>query len=286
LKADVYRPGRLAVDRRARRDNGDVRPLLARAGRTLVMGALILAAAAAVGFVFVIALNSDYVCVHTVEVEGNSFIKEEEVIKVSGINEGARLFSLDLGEAEGKLKNNPAIIDASVSRRFPDKILIKVEERRAVGTVIVGNELYKIAEDGIITGELDAEYEDLPLICGLAMKPGEGGVVGMRFSGPEIEEVLDLLVALRAEPGLYANVDYVRADERWFVLSGGEVKVFYGPRFGRREANRVWRVWRIMPSEERAGCTMDVRFEGDVVVRRPAAVGNQPEGGGDSGGEG
>lgn len=285
MKADVYRPGRLAVDRRARRDNGEIKPVLSQAGRTLVVGAFILSAAAGVGFAFVVALNSDYVCVHTVEVDGNSFIKDEEVIKVSGINEGARLFSLDLGEAERKLKNNPAIIDASVSRRFPDKILIRVEERRAVGTVIVGNELYKIAEDGIIVGELDDEYEDLPLICGLAMKPGEGGVVGMRFSGPEIEEVLDLLVALRAEPGLYANVNYVRADERWFVLSG-EIKVFYGPRFGRREANRVWRVWRIMPREERAGCMMDVRFEGDVVVRKSATVGNQPEGGGDSGGEG
>jgi hypothetical protein len=286
LKADVYRPGRLAVDRRARRDNGDVKPALSPAGRTLLTGVFILAAAAAVVFVFVIALNSDYVCVHTVDVDGNSYITDEEVIRVSGINEGSRLFSLDLGEAEDKLKKNPAIIDASVSRRFPDKILIKVEERRAVGTVIVGDELYKIAEDGIIVGELDAEYEDLPLICGLAMKPGEGDVVGMRFSGREMEEVLDVLVALRTEPALYANVDYVRADERWFVLSGGGVKVFYGSRFGHREANRVWRVWRILPSEERAGCTMDVRFEGDVVVRKRAAVGKRPEGGGDSGGEG
>jgi hypothetical protein len=285
LKADAYRPGRLAVDARARREQGGVIRALSQA-RAFAAGAIVLLGAAAVGFTFVIALGSDYVCVHTFKIEGNSFLTDEKVIRMSGIKGGTRLFSLDLGEAERMLRRNPAIIDASVSRRFPDNVLIRVEERRAVGTVIVNDELYKIAEDGTIIDELDDEYEDLPLICGLVMKPGEGDVIGMRFAGRECGEALKVLAALRSESSVYVDVDYIRADEGWFVLSGGEAKVIYGPRFGPRETSRVWRVWRIMTPEERVGCTMDVRFEGDVIVRKLTAAGAPVEGGGNGGGEG
>lgn len=283
MKADVYRPGRLAVDKRARRERVGVVRSVPKIGRVVIVGAVVIIAAAAVGFVFVGALNSDYVSVNSFEVKGNEFLTNEEVVELTGIENGVGLFSLDLGGAERALMADPRVVDASVGRRFPGRVVITLEERRAVGSVVISKKIYKIAEDGLVIGELTAEYEDLPLVCGLAMKPGEGDVVGMRFKGRELEDALSVLVALRAEPGLCAKVDYIRADEGWFELSGGEAKVLYGRRFGPRESERVWRVWRLLRPEERIGSTMDVRFAGDLIVRN-AADDEVITGDGDNGG--
>jgi hypothetical protein len=283
LKTDVYRPGRLAVDGQARRERGGVVRSVSKIGRVVIVGAVAIIAVAAVGFVFVGALNSDYVSVNSFEVKGNEFLTDEEVVELSGIEDGVGLFSLDLGGAERALMADPRIVDASVGRRFPGRVVITLEERRAVGSVVISEKVYKIAEDGLVVGELAADYEDLPLICGLAMKPGEGDVIGMRFKGLELEDASRVLVALRAEPGLYAKVDYIRADEGWFELSGGEVKVLYGHHFGPRESKRIWRVWCLLRPEERIGSTMDVRFDGDVIVRNEAD-GEVITGDGDNGG--
>lgn len=285
MKVDAYRPGRLAVDRRARLDQHGVTHVLSRFGRTIVAVCISVFAVAAAALIFVGALNSDYVCVHKFDLRGNTFLRGEDVIELSGIEEGAGLFSLDLAGAEKALRSDPRIINASVGRKFPDRVVIEVEERRAVGSVVISDVLYKIADDGTVIGELMPEYEDLPFICGLNMKPAQGDVVGMRFEGRELRDALSVLAAVRTVPGLYAKVNYIRADERWFALSGGDVKVFYGQRFGTCEAKRVWFVWRIIPAEDRAGCAMDVRFEGDVIVRKTVET-CTPVGGDAGGGEG
>jgi hypothetical protein len=278
LKTDAFRPGRLAVDGRVRRERDGV-PVVSRTGRTIIAGAVVVLAVAAAAFVFVGALNSKSVSVRRFEIKGNAYMTDDEVVELTGIEKGAGLFSLDLGGAERALGNDPGVIDASVGRRFPDKVVIEIEERRAVGSIAVDGRLYKIADDGVVTGELASEYEDLPLICGIAVIPGEGDIVGMRFAGRELEDALDVLVALRAEPGLYAEVDYVRADEGWFATARGGARVIYGPGFDTRGAERVWRVSRILEPEERTRSTIDARFDGDIIVREPVAAGLPTEGG-------
>lgn|GEM_PF-1371085 len=278
MKADAFRPGRLAVDRRVRRERDGV-PAVGRTGRAVITGAAVVLAVTAAAFVFVGALNSKAVSVRRFEIKGNAYMTDDEVVELTGIEKGIGLFSLNLGGAETALRNDPRVIDASVGRRFPDKVVIEIEERRAVGTIAADGMLYKIADDGVVTGELASEYEDMPLICGLAIIPGEGDIVGMRFAGRELEDALDVLVALRAEPGLYAEVDYVRADEGWFSMASGGARVIYGPGFDAREAGRVWRVHRILEPEERTGSTIDARFEGDIIVRKPVAAGSPAKGG-------
>ncbi len=284
MKTDAFRPGRLAVDRRVRRERDGV-PVVSRTGRAIIAAAAVVFAVAAAAFVFVSALNSKSVSVRHFEIKGNAYMTDEEVVELTWIEKGAGLFSLDLGGAERALRNDPSVIDASVGRRFPDKVVVEIEERRAVGSIAVDGRLYKIADDGVVTGELAFEYEDLPLICGLAVIPGESDIVGMRFAGHELEDALDVLVALRAEPGLYAEVDYIRADEGWFAMARGGARVIYGPGFDTRGAGRVWRVRRILEPEERIGSTIDARFDGDIIVRKPVAAGLPAEGGDVGGGE-
>ncbi|UCE27279.1 MAG: FtsQ-type POTRA domain-containing protein [Candidatus Coatesbacteria bacterium] len=285
MKADAFRPGRLAVDGRARQERDGV-PVVNRKGRAVIASAAGALAVATAVFVFVGALNSKSVSVRHFEVTGNAYMTDEEAVELTGIEAGAGIFSLDLGGAGRALRNDSRVLNASVGRRFPDKVVIEIEERRAVGSIIVDDKLYKIAGDGVITGELASEYEDLPLICGLAVKPGDGDVVGTRITGRELGNALDVLVALRAAPGLYTEVDYVRADEGWFAVAGGNTKVVYGPGFDARAAERVWRVYRILEPGGRFINTIDARFDGDIIVRESVAAGAPADGGDTDGGEG
>lgn len=116
--------------------------------------------------------------IKNIEVRGNSVLKDEEIIRVSGIVEGINIFGVSLGEAKDNIKSMGYIENVKVRRSLPSTIEITVEEEVGVGYITAKDGYVIITADGRcidITdgltenddGKKTAELPKLPKIKGM-----------------------------------------------------------------------------------------------------------------------
>lgn len=83
--------------------------------------------------------QSDLFAIETVKVSGNDRLSDESVRETASIPEGETLLRLSTAEVEERIKRDPWVFDVTVSRRFPDTVIIDVEERVPVAMLDVGD---------------------------------------------------------------------------------------------------------------------------------------------------
>lgn len=88
-----------------------------------------------------------------VEVHGNSVLKDEEIIRSSGIVEGVNIFGVSLGEARDNVKSMGYIESVKIRRALPSTIEITVVEEVGVG--------YIKAEEGYVIITADGRCVDI-----------------------------------------------------------------------------------------------------------------------------
>jgi cell division protein FtsQ len=106
--------------------------------------------------------------VSEIEVTGQKFRTAELLAEEAGVSKGKNVFSVDLEDARVKLSKDPWIREASLSRRLPGTLSIKVVEREAVALVSLG-ELYLSTRDGEMFKRLETgDPTDFPIITGIS----------------------------------------------------------------------------------------------------------------------
>lgn len=245
---------------------------------------LVVAGAAAATAAMVVASLSrrpwrfdDYV------VTGNRYLTAEEVVAASNIPYGANLFTADLKAAENNMIRNPRIRSAKLTRRVPGKLVVKVEERPACAAVIVNDQLFKVAPDGVILEELSGHYEDLPILTGVAFSV-RGPVSGRVIKRRDVGLGLEVIRTMAAVDGAWAaEIDAVDVKARKVTLAAGTRHVRYDADFDENVARRLRLVYGAVGAPP-AVLTFDVRFKNDVVVRGLATEPATDDGGKDHGG--
>jgi len=222
--------------------------------------------------VVVWAFTSGYLDIDEYSVMGNSFLTDEEVYLISGIETGKNLYTTDLRTVESNLAGDPRIADAVVRRRFPDTVIIEIEERVPVAVIAVGEDLYKVAGDGLVITELSGQYEDLPFMYGFkCVLDNDASPVGKRLEGREVEDGLKAASKLRVFPALAVDIDAIRVDNSTMLAADGAVRIRYDGGFDGKHAERLARVWAILDLQN-GGLEIDTRYGNDVIVRRAADV--------------
>jgi cell division protein FtsQ len=164
----------------------------------------------------------------TVEVKGFPGFDGAEVLNYAGVREGASFISVNAEEARRFLSAHPLVESARVIKRFPDRLSIFLEPRRAVALSLVeiNGRLLPVYYDrhGVVfsiggEGErpLSAPAGNLPLVSGLIF---EDPFPGMRLPaafGPllgefaQIEEqapeLLDAVSEIRINPRPFDGFD-------------------------------------------------------------------------------
>jgi cell division protein FtsQ len=110
--------------------------------------------------------NSPLFIVSAIAVEGTSRIDKNEVIRLSGIKTGMRIMDIRPAYAAGAIAKNPWVKQASVTRRFPNRVIINVRERTPVALLSAGN-VYYTDDDGNLMPLFAGTYSNLPLITGV-----------------------------------------------------------------------------------------------------------------------
>ena len=120
----------------------------------------------------VIFVMSVFFRVTDIQVEGNEHYTDEEIIKAVVIEKGDNLFFFDRIAATSRVfAKLPYIEEVSVERQLPHKVIISVQECKALAYLQVGDEEWAIDHSCKILGKAN-ETETGELIPILGVSPG------------------------------------------------------------------------------------------------------------------
>lgn len=93
--------------------------------------------------------------IKNIEVENNSIISSDEIIKQSGIVKGVNIFMASLKSYKENVKQNPYVMEVNIHKKFPDTISINVEERKAAFYAQSGNKYIVLDKNGVVLEKKD-----------------------------------------------------------------------------------------------------------------------------------
>lgn len=120
-----------------------------RAG--IIIAVLVLVAA------FIGVLNAPGLKVSEVLCEGTSVLKAEDIIAKANLSTGTNILLSNVGRAKKNIEKEPLVKSCTVKRVFPNKILIKVEERIPAAYISSENGCVLIDIDGYVLKKFDGD---------------------------------------------------------------------------------------------------------------------------------
>lgn len=124
---------------------------------------LVLAIALVAGSVWLVFFSS-VLEVKGVQVRGTSTLSAEEVRAAARVPEGEALARVDLDAVRARVQALAVVKSADVTRQWPDRVLIEVEEREAIAVVDIGGRTRGMDEDGVVFEEYRRAPEGLPRV--------------------------------------------------------------------------------------------------------------------------
>ncbi len=115
-----------------------------------------------------VAFTSPRLRLEQVRITGTERLSDQEVLKLTGIQLKQNVFRIDLHATADRLKKEPVIRTASVTRMLPNTLLIELGERKPSLQLKVGNDIWLADKDGVVYEKAPGQTKTLPLLeaCG------------------------------------------------------------------------------------------------------------------------
>lgn len=127
------------------------------------------------GVIFV--TTSDLFNIASIEVLNNQISNKEEIIARSGILEGENIYSFSASKAEKAIEDINVIKSANIHRKFPNTIVIDIEERSPFFILQQSGLYYDVDEDGnVLSSSKTLTRYDVPIVTGISIKDIEEGM--------------------------------------------------------------------------------------------------------------
>jgi len=216
------------------------------------------------------ARTADAFFVKTIRVEGANLLRDDAIIGQSGITNADNLFSLDTEAVGEKVKALPFVKTCEVTRIFPDKAAIRIEERAPVATLLVNNRLFEVDPNGYVLREPGlGESHVGPFITNV---PDAGYVeVGQQLNDCTLRTALEVWRAFRmtSMAGDVTASEISAAQENQIVMYCDELD--FEIRWGRGDFDKqAWKLDVLWQDQDRQlACKeyVDLRFGNDVACR-------------------
>jgi cell division protein FtsQ len=236
---------------------------------------LIFAAAAVIGAVGGVAARgmrkvltqSNNFAIREIEVSGNSHVSKDEILRRSGLKEGLNIFTVDLERAAQSVDSHPWIKGVTIKRKFPNKIVIHVIERKAAAIVRqegylklmdLSGEVFKVLESG--------DPVDMPVIDG----PGGTDVVLSNRAKADIFGILDLARISTVVP--ISSISEIMVNPSGYELMG--VGELCRVRLGDGDIKNRWAVLELVLTDARRSGSeimgVDLRYKDGAVLKLKA----------------
>ena len=127
--------------------------------------------------------------VQEIFIEGRAETPAPHVLGVLNVKRGTAILGFDPATAKAELEQLPWVKEASVERRLPDTILVRIVERRPLALWQHGRQLAVIDHDGKeIQGADPAKFAGLPLVVGDDAPTHAGQLLALMALEPELEK--------------------------------------------------------------------------------------------------
>ncbi len=186
--------GEAAGLREDRAEGQDRRRGAGRPRRLVLLSLLLLASLAAMlyTYTFTGVLN-----VRHVEIKGNEKLEASHVRGLSGIDGNTHLLKMNVGAVKEALLTDPYIASVKISRRFPDTVVVTVEERKPNAVILQNGKHYLVDAEGVVLEGREERPQGLAVMKGLdaatLLLPGD------RITGERFMSLMALLQSLPSE---------------------------------------------------------------------------------------
>jgi cell division protein FtsQ len=214
---------------------------------------------------------SPHFLVRSLEIRGAELLPDERVRAVAAITAADNVIFLNTNEVQRRLMQLPHVYACSVRRRFPDTIIIEIEERVPVATLLLNNHLLELDNEGMVLRELDPAAEHTgPFITDVS---GLGYVeVGQQLEHPALLKALEVYEAFSALPiATEITVSEIAATAANAILMYCN-ELPFEIRWGRRpvaeQARDLHILWRARKEDLRL-CKeyLDLRFDNQLACK-------------------
>ena len=163
----------------------------------------------------VIYLQSPLSRIQSIQVQGNKYLTDNEIVKQSGLEINDNIWEIKSDKIKTSIKKHPEIKDVSLHRKFPNHIEIEVVEYEYTAYVQKGKEYYPVLSNGkILEKKLSHIPDSGPLL--VSFKEGEPLAVIIDQLEEMSEEVMNSISEIHHNPSktdktkvtLYMNDGY------------------------------------------------------------------------------
>ncbi|WP_129596432.1 cell division protein FtsQ/DivIB [Anaerophilus nitritogenes] len=144
---------------------------------------------------FIVIFKTDVFTIKDVEVIGNKQISENAIISKSAITIGNHMLKEKLENVKINLYKDPYIKTVQIERKFPNKILIHITERKEEAVIPFMNEYLIIDEDGMVLRS-SSQMENLKVIKGLTFSNFMAGSILKVKDKNQFKESLEIVRGL------------------------------------------------------------------------------------------
>ncbi|MGC5051917.1 cell division protein FtsQ/DivIB [Micromonospora sp. DT48] len=206
----LVRAGRDAVPASTRRFMARARRRRMRAALPwAVLGGLL----AVAGLVAWTLLSTGLFGVREMRVEGADLVTAVQVRDAAGVPDGAPLARVDLAELADRIGALPPVERVTVTRDWPDALVVRLTERTGVAVVPRGEQFVVIDAAGVVFQTVPDRPADLPLVRLASPGPEDPDTqAGLEVLGALTPELRDHLVEVSVE-GL-ARISLTLRDDR------------------------------------------------------------------------
>lgn len=118
----------------------------------------------------IVYLQSPLSHIKTIEVSGNAFLTDEEVIGISGMQTNTNIWTINKEEIAAEMIEHPVVESAEVQRSLPRTVEINLKEFEHVGYAEEGNSYFPVLGDGTILESMSQSDPsgDAPMLIGFS----------------------------------------------------------------------------------------------------------------------
>jgi len=191
--------------------------------------------------------------INAYDISGNHEVSDIDVVALLAPEHGASILGYDVEVARNALKANPWVGDASVSKIYPNKLSIKIDERKPFALWQNEHGLQLIDRQGLILTQFDGRKIDLPLVVG---------------KGAE-KSAATMLTLLQRVPELAANTKaLIRVgDRRWDIETLDGTTILLPENDVAGELTRFAKLERENELFGRDISRIDLRFKDRMIVK-------------------
>ncbi len=201
-----------------------------------------------------------------IQVYHQNLFSKDEILQMSGLSPGMYWFDFSVDRAAEEIERNPNIKRAQVERSLPNKVLLKVIERRPVAFLRGGKQDYLIDEEGVVLPMRIQAAGALPVITGADVQEEN---VGQVLPKEQIQNALRFLEAsLEVDLPFDMEVQKIDISENHSlaITTRTGLKILLGDGNYIQKLDRLIRVVQHLQRSGRWAEVIDLRFK-DVVVQ-------------------